>query len=176
MGAHLIPTRKKGLLRYLPHRNLDVCNGSRLSHRAHGLLRASLGQNESRGGGVCFYINNSWCDERNLHSIKSLCFPDLEVHMLLCQPFWLPWEFTAIIITAVYIPPQANTDQELYGNISEQESTVMFDQPCQREHLALNPETLTIENKPVTISGNSSKPPNNNTKTKLKNNSTTATQ
>ncbi len=32
---------------------------------------------------------------------------------------------TAIIITAVYIPPQANTDQalrELYGNISEQET------------------------------------------------------
>ncbi len=29
-----------------PHRNLDVCNGSRLSHRAHGLLRASLRQNE----------------------------------------------------------------------------------------------------------------------------------
>ncbi len=35
-------------------------------------------------------------------------------------------EFTAIIITAVYIPPQANTDQalkELYGNISKQETT-----------------------------------------------------
>ncbi len=34
--------------------------------------------------------------------------------------------FTAIVITAVYIPPQANTDQalrELYGNISEQETT-----------------------------------------------------
>ncbi len=44
--AHLIPTRNKRLLRYLPHRNLDVCNGSRLSHRAHGVLRASLGQNE----------------------------------------------------------------------------------------------------------------------------------
>ncbi len=43
---HLIPTRNKGLLRYLPHRNLDVCYGSRLSHRAHGLLRAPLGQNE----------------------------------------------------------------------------------------------------------------------------------
>ncbi len=41
--AHLIPTRNKGLLCYLPHRNLDVCNGSRLSHRAHGLLRAPLG-------------------------------------------------------------------------------------------------------------------------------------
>ncbi len=45
--------------------------------------------------------------------------------MLLCRPFWLPREFTEIIITAVYIPPQANTDQalkELYGNISEQET------------------------------------------------------
>ncbi len=80
---------------------------------------------KSRVGGVCFYINNSWCDERNLHSIKSFCSPDLEFHMLLCRPFWLPREFTAIIITAVYIPPQANTDQalkELYRNISEQET------------------------------------------------------
>ncbi len=51
--------------------------------------------------------------------------PDLEFHMLLCRPFWLPREFTAIIITAVYIPPQANTDQalrELYENISDQET------------------------------------------------------
>ncbi len=75
---------------------------------------------KSRGGGVCFYINNLWCDERNIHSIKSFCSPDLEFHMLLCRPFWLPREFTAIIITAVYIPPQANTDQalrELYRNI-----------------------------------------------------------
>ncbi len=34
---------KQGMLRYLPHRNLDVCNGSRLSHRAYGLLRTPLG-------------------------------------------------------------------------------------------------------------------------------------
>ncbi len=80
---------------------------------------------KSRGGGVCFYINNSWCDERNIHSIKFFCSPDLEFHTLLCRPFWLTREFTAIIITAVYIPPQANTDQalrELYRNISEQET------------------------------------------------------
>ncbi len=39
---------------------------------------------KSRGGGVCFYINNSWCNERNIHSIKSFCSPDLEFHTLLC--------------------------------------------------------------------------------------------
>ncbi len=62
---------------------------------------------------------------KETYSIKSFCSPDLELHMLLCRPFWLPREFTAIIITAVYIPPQANTDQalrELYGNISKQET------------------------------------------------------
>ncbi len=107
-----------------------LCNGSRLSHRAHWVFRASLKQNErahreKQRWGVCFYINNSWCDDRNLHSIKSFCSPDLEFHMLLCRSFWLLREFTAIIITAVYIPPQTNTDQalkELYGNISEQET------------------------------------------------------
>ncbi len=55
----------------------------------------------------------------------------------------------------------------------------MFDQPCQREHLPLNPETLTIGqlwNKPVMISGDPSKQPNDNIKTTLKNISTTTTQ
>ncbi len=89
------------------------------------LMGFSVHRSDSRGGGLCFYINNSWCDERNIDSNKSFCSPDLEFHMLLCRPFWLMREFTAIIITAVYIPPQANTDQalkELYGNISEQET------------------------------------------------------
>ncbi len=52
----------------------------------------------------------------------------------------------------------------------------MFDQPCQRGHLPLNPETLTIGNKPVTISGDPSKQPNEHIKTKLKNISTAIIQ
>ncbi len=95
----------------------------------HRSDRAKELTGKSRGGVVCFYINNSWCNERNIHSIKSFCSPDLEFHTLLCRPFWLPREFTAIIITAVYIPPQANTDQalrELYGNISEQEKEMQL--------------------------------------------------
>ncbi len=71
----------------------------------HRSDRAKELTGKSRGGGVCFYINNSWCNERNIHSIKYFCSPDLEFHMLLCRPFWLPRENTAIIITAVYAPP-----------------------------------------------------------------------
>ncbi len=76
-------------------------------------------QGKAEGGGVCFYINNSWCNERNIHSIKSFCSPDLEFHTLLCRPFWLPRDFTAIIITAVYIPPPSQHRPGTQGTVQE---------------------------------------------------------
>ncbi len=91
-------------------------------HRANRIPDLS---GKSKGGGVCFMINNSWCDQKNAHPIQSLCSPDLEYLMLLCQPFWLQREFTEVIITAVYIPPQADTDtalKELYGHLCKQET------------------------------------------------------
>ncbi len=42
-----------------------------------------------------------------------------------CRPFYLPREFTAIVIVAVYIPPCANAKdalRELYSAISEQQT------------------------------------------------------
>ncbi len=66
--------------------------------------------------------------------------------------------------------PSASTPTKNHG------LTAMSDQPCQRGHLPLNSETLMIGNKPVTISGDPSKQPNDNIKTKLKNISTTTTQ
>ncbi len=80
---------------------------------------------KSKGVGVCLMINNSWCDRKNAHPIQSLCSPDQEYLTLLCRPFWLPREFPAVVITAVYIPPQADTDaalKELYGNLCKQET------------------------------------------------------
>ncbi len=85
----------------------------------HHSDRAKELTGKSRGGGVYFYINNSWCNERNIHSIKSFCSPDLEFHTLLCRPFWLPREFTAIIITAVYIPPSSQYRPGIQGTVRE---------------------------------------------------------
>lgn len=70
-------------------------------------------------------INNTCGDQRNMHFIASSCSLDMEYLTLLCQPFWLTRVITSIIITAVYILPQANIDQalkELYGNISRLET------------------------------------------------------
>ncbi len=64
---------------------------------------------KSKGGGVCFMINKEWCDPRNISSLSRSCSPYLENLSIICHPFYLPREFSSIIVTAVYIPPQADT-------------------------------------------------------------------
>ncbi len=41
------------------------------------------------------------------------CSPHLEHLSIICRPFYLPREFSAVIATAVYIPPQADTSLAL---------------------------------------------------------------
>ncbi len=64
---------------------------------------------KSKGGGVCFMINKEWCDPRNISSLLHSCSPHLEHLSIICRPFYLPCEFPSIIVTAAYIPPQADT-------------------------------------------------------------------
>ncbi len=53
--------------------------------------------------------NKKWCDPRNISSLSRSCSPHLEHLSIICRPFYLPREFSAVIATAVYIPPQADT-------------------------------------------------------------------
>ena len=68
--------------------------------------------------------NNKWCDPRNITVLSQGCTPHQEHLSIMCRPHYLPREFTAIITTAVYIPPQANTDtaiSELQEVINKQQ-------------------------------------------------------
>ena len=62
---------------------------------------------KNKGGGVCVYINNRWCSE--VQVVDKHCSVDIEALMVKCRPFYLPREFSAVFILAVYIPPR--TDQ-----------------------------------------------------------------
>ncbi len=64
---------------------------------------------KSKGGGVCFMTNKKWCDSRNISSLSRSFSPHLEHLSIICRPFYLPREFSAVIVTAAYIPPQADT-------------------------------------------------------------------
>ncbi len=67
-------------------------------------------------------INKKWCDPRNISILTRSCSPHLEHLPIICRPFYLPQEFSSIVVTAVYIPPQADTSSalsKLYDVLSE---------------------------------------------------------
>ncbi len=68
---------------------------------------------KTKGGGVCYMINKKWCDPRNIFILSCSCSPHLEHLSIICRPFYLPREFSSIVVTAVYIPPQADTSLAL---------------------------------------------------------------
>ncbi len=68
---------------------------------------------KTKGGGVCFMINKKWCDPRNISILSCSCSPHLEHLSIICHPFYLPQEFSSIVITSGYIPPQADTSLAL---------------------------------------------------------------
>ncbi len=68
---------------------------------------------KTKGGGVCFFINKKWCDPRNISILSRSCSPHLEHLSIICRPFYLPQEFTSSLVSAVYIPPQADTSVAL---------------------------------------------------------------
>ncbi len=68
----------------------------------------------TKGGGVCFMINKKWCDPRNISILSRSCSPHLEHLSIICRPFYLPREFSSIVVAAVYIPPQADTSLALF--------------------------------------------------------------
>ena len=73
---------------------------------------------------VCIFINDNWCT--NAKIVSSHCSEDIEFPTLICQPSYMPREFTAINITAVYIPPIANTKEALstlYQSVSSMQNS-----------------------------------------------------
>ncbi|KAI4875046.1 hypothetical protein NFI96_014250 [Prochilodus magdalenae] len=79
---------------------------------------------KTRGGGLCVYINTEWC--KNSVLVSSYCSPLVEFMVVRCRPFYLPREFTTLLIISVYIPPGATAKDalcELYSAISGLQNT-----------------------------------------------------
>lgn len=94
---------------------------------SHVRLDRDENSGKKRGGGVCVYINDSWC--RNFAIRDSICNPDLELLCITLRPYYLPREFTNIFICAVYIPPS--------GNINRAASQIA---DCVHRHLQNKPD------------------------------------
>ena len=56
------------------------------------------------GGGVCLYVNESWCNSANVCVKKRVCMEDVELISVSQRPCYLPCEFGRIFVTVVYAP------------------------------------------------------------------------
>ena len=63
---------------------------------------------KSKGGGVCVYFNNEWCHPANVTVKERVCTTHAEVLCVAARPYYLPREFSHVVVTAIYIPPKAN--------------------------------------------------------------------
>lgn len=105
--------------------NSEISNSS-IELAGHSLLRAdrtAVDSGKTRCGGLCIYVNKTWCTDTTI--TESHCSANLEYLMVKYIPFYLPREFTSTVVTAAYIPPDANAKiamKEPYSAISKQQT------------------------------------------------------
>lgn len=81
---------------------------------------------KTRGGGVCAYIRDAWCQDATV--VSKHCSPLAEFMIVKCRPFYLPRETSSILLVATYISPTSNISNrnaalnELYQAINEQQT------------------------------------------------------
>ncbi len=73
--------------------------------------REAESMGKSRGGGMCFYINEMWCTDVTV--LNKMCCSDLETLFINCKPFYSLQEFCSFILVSVYITPQAHVSSAL---------------------------------------------------------------
>ena len=98
--------------------NDDINNIQLAGFTLHRQDRTAIVSN-TRGGGLCIFVINSWCTKSNSKEVSRFCLAEVEYLMTSCRPHYLPREF-------VYLPPQTNAGtktatNELHMAISKQE-------------------------------------------------------
>ena len=56
------------------------------------------------GGGVCIYVNEKWCHPNNALIKRHSCSPNIEILTASLRPYYLPREFSHVIVHTVYVP------------------------------------------------------------------------
>ncbi len=68
---------------------------------------------KTKGDGVCFITNKKWCDPRNISILSCSCSPSSRTSVHYLPPILSAPGISSIVVTAVYISPQADTSLAL---------------------------------------------------------------
>ena len=70
--------------------------------------RDDISAEKDGGGGLCTYINTNWCHPNNASIKHKYCSPDLEMLTVNIRPYYLPREFSHVIVVNVYVPQKSS--------------------------------------------------------------------
>ena len=62
------------------------------------------------GGGLAVLINNKWCNPGHITVKERIWNPDIELMVVSIRPYYLPREYSHVLVFVVYIPPLANAE------------------------------------------------------------------
>ncbi|XP_078810597.1 uncharacterized protein LOC144994953 [Oryzias latipes] len=69
---------------------------------------ASCGK--KRGGGIALYVSERWCNPGHVCVKEQLCTPHVELLAVGLRPYYLPREFTSVVVVNVYVPLSADAE------------------------------------------------------------------
>ena len=70
--------------------------------------RSATVTGKRKGGGIAMFVNERWCNPGHISVKEQRCTRDIELLAVSIRPYYLPREFSHVIVMAVYIPPSAN--------------------------------------------------------------------
>ena len=57
-----------------------------------------------RGGGLCVFVNEQWCHLNNIAIKHKSCSKNGEIFIMELGPYYIPREFSHVILTTIYVP------------------------------------------------------------------------
>ncbi|XP_078791709.1 uncharacterized protein LOC110013806 isoform X2 [Oryzias latipes] len=104
--------------------NQDMTN-SVVSVTGFTLVRADRSAAQSgkkKGGGLAVFVNDRWCNPNHITVKEQHCSKDIELVAVSVGPYYLPREFSHVLVVTVYIPPSADAAvacDRVHGTVSQ---------------------------------------------------------
>ncbi|XP_023808257.1 uncharacterized protein LOC111946947 [Oryzias latipes] len=70
--------------------------------------RSAAQSGKKKGGGLAVFVNDRWCNPNHITVKEQHCSKDIELVAVSVRPYYLPREFSHVLVVTVYIPPSAD--------------------------------------------------------------------
>ena len=92
------------------HEHIPDCNASIHGFKTVRADRSKQHSGKLKGGGIAVLVNKRWCHPGHVTVKEKICTKDIELLAVSFRPYYLPREFTCVILVAVYIIPGTAPD------------------------------------------------------------------